>query len=1297
MQADHIPQEVLNFIEEAVLAERNRALSEGEKFVLSGIWQGKTYEDMAKSSEYKLSYLMQSAGPKLLKLLSRVLNSSLNKTNFRVAIEVRFKQLHPNADALLALQTMSQQSTELDQNIPKTPQNHFDETLDVSDLVFVGRKDELKEIGEYALDKQTKLTIVKGPGGIGKSSLVYRFANEQANLNKDNCEFIAIIFKSLRRPKKLNEFISELLSTCFSLQIPDTELDEVKALEQLISQLIQYLRSFRCLLILDDFQTVFKSKGLVGEYDIKQYGDYGKLVEQLAGAGHNSHIIITCREFPLKETDNELIKRPIRSIDLRGLKSDEVQTILSKRNLQPSPDQLKQLTDKLGGSPLGIRLVAADIQSRYDGSVSRYLEDIKVSDDLGIRVQELIENLTQPEQELLYRIASYGRAVAYSELPEDILSENLLARLKAYIDSLKGRSLLDLDSRRRYLVHPVIAEGSRALVIKDVLQDIHNQHFDELDALILVKATAEEQDRQEQIRSVLEPLQARLKEVFKTNQDLADHLKQCIATLQVDPERWCGYTTGNLFNLLCGLQIDIEGWDFSELTIRQANFKGVNLRYTNFENTTLVDCLLPEGLGCPDTIAFSPKEEKIAVGDADGKVRLWRFDGTSWQFDRAFEREHTGWVWSLAFSPDGELLASGGDDGIVRLWRVNGKKNRSFLLPLEHSGAVKSVGFSANFYCGSRGNDRGFIAATNDEGMVKLWDASVGFEEITDLHLKNLRGIRLAFCPKQTQRQLFAAASNEGNVQLWSCHNNQLECQWELSLHTCAIYALAFSPNGKILATGTANGSLRLWQVETGEQIQLLEHQNDDILSHDDAIWAVSFSHNGDLLASASYDGTVILWDLVDGRAVQQMKAHKGKVLGVAFNQTSRNLEHILVSASDDKTVKSWKIESSPNGEKRWRVQPTHVFEGLTSWVWNLAFSPDGKTLALACDDGQIPLLQIQQKSANQYCLERIKVLRGDFTRTWTVAFSPNGQVLASGGSDNQVKLWDLATGTQVDILKEHTDPVRSVAFSPDNRVLASTSADYTVVLWDLRELDEYLETYRRNLQEGNWRKLEGIVEAIATLTEHDGQVWSSTFSHDNRILASAGEDGKIVLRKFNNGTDDIFKLFAPPSRNPEIAINILEGHEDKIWSLAFNPDDRLLASASSDRTIKFWDVQTSKCIASLEGHTDQVHSVVFSPDGKFLVSGGNDGAINLWDVRQTKLIKTFSKKHDHWIWSIAWNTQYSLIASGSHDETVILWDTKGNEVSKFINQPFAGMNIRGIKALPEEKYRFLDLGAIEQ
>jgi WD40 repeat protein len=423
-------------------------------------------------------------------------------------------------------------------------------------------------------------------------------------------------------------------------------------------------------------------------------------------------------------------------------------------------------------------------------------------------------------------------------------------------------------------------------------------------------------------------------------------LKRCLETLQRSPTQWRRYAAGNIFNLLRYLDIDREGWDFSGLVLQQADFRGVNLRRTNFANTELIDCVLPEALGCPDTVVFSPKEDKIAVGDADGKLRIWRFDGTTWQFDRAFAREHAGWVWSLAFSPDGELLASGGDDGTVRLWRVNGKKNRSFLPPLEHSGSIQSVAFSSDFYCGVRGNDRGLVLAANDEGVLKIWDAGAAFDPIADSGFEDVQASRIATSPVHDQ-MTFATASEAGMVQLWSWSSKKLELIWELALHNSAVYALAFSPDGQCLATGAANGTIGFWHVATGESTVAIADVA-AVTKHCDAIWSIAFSRDGEIAASAGYDREILLWDTINGSAFKTLKSHKGKVLGVSFNQTARLAEHILVSASDDKTVRSWRITPDIENLENWNVQSNHVFEGLTSWIWQLAFSASGDILAAA-------------------------------------------------------------------------------------------------------------------------------------------------------------------------------------------------------------------------------------------------------------------------------------------------------------------------------------------------------------
>jgi WD40 repeat protein len=1290
MQAEDLPGEVLDFLEGVVLKARQRPLNEGEKYVLRGIWAGHTYDEMVdrSSGKYSKGYLMQSAGPKLLKLLSRELDLDLNKGNLRATLEhkVNFSIPSVNLSNPLAISYEIEQV----QSMPGKPTNYFDETLDVSKDVFFGRDQELRELNTSLLNPQLRLSILKGFAGIGKSSLAYLAASQQV----DGEEFDAVIFKSLRQRRTTVEFIQEILRDGFSLQdfrVPAEGLDSEEIEQASINELIRYLSDFRCLLIIDNFDTVFSREGIL---DFGQSSEgYQTLVEQLAIAGHKSHVLITCRAFPQAMLETRLAGRPVRQINLAGLAPNNVQEILDNQKLRDiTSDNVQLLTSRLGGVPLGVKLAVAEIQNRYSGNLTHYLDTAGVPENLDKLIRTLIADLVPVERNLLYRIASYGRAVAYSELLDDI-DDDLLDNLKSYIDSLRGRSLLALDKRKRYDVHPLIAEISRETTLNKCAEDIQNLSFDNLDAVILVKSSADEFDRQAQVDSVLLPFQQKLKERYSDTQELAEQLQRCLQAIRQSPSQWRGYAAGNIFNLLCSLEINLEGWDFSGLVLQQADFRNVSLRRTRFVGTELIDCVLPEALGCPDTVVFSPTEDKIAVGDADGRVRLWRFDGANWQFDRAFAREHSGWIWSLAFSPDGELLASGGDDETIRLWRVNGKKNRSFFPPLEHSGSIKSVAFSSDFYCGVRGNDRGLIMGTNDEGQIKVWDASLAFD-VVDSGFENISAIRVVTVPSTTQKTVFVTADTTGKVQLWSWANRKLELTWESQLHNGAIYGLAVSPDGQFLATGGEDGSVGFWWVETGEPAVVTD--NSEASRHDDTVWSIAFSRDGKLFASAGFDQTILLWDVKEFSVIQTLKAHQGKVLGVAFNQTSRLSEHLLVSASDDKTVKSFRVMPNQDKLENWNTQSNHILKGLTSWIWQLTFSPSGDVLAAACDDGQTLLLACHEMAQGEFEFEQIGLLKTDKTRTWTVALNSEGDLLATGGSDNQVKLWDLTTKRQIDQLIGHTDAVRSLAYSSDGQILASASADSNVILWDLQDVEDYLADCRSNRGVSN-QKLDGIVESIATLNEHPAQVWAVTFSHNDRILATAGESGEVILYHFDQGTEDIFRMFVPIRRKSELKTNILRGHTDTIWALAFSPDDTLLASSSSDCTIRLWDMATCKCAGTLEGHTDQVHSISISSDGKYLVSSGNDNTIRIWNVRNHELVKTVEKAHQHWIWAISCHPRIpSIFASGSLDERISLRKIDSDKISSFLNQPFAESSIREMVLPQEEKARFLALGASE-
>jgi hypothetical protein len=237
-------------------------------------------------------------------------------------------------------------------------------------------------------------------------------------------------------------------------------------------------------------------------------------------------------------------------------------------------------------------------------------------------------------------------------------------------------------------------------------------------------------------------------------------------------------------------------------------------------------------------------------------------------------------------------------------------------------------------------------------------------------------------------------------------------------------------------------------------------------------------------------------------------------------------------------------------------------------WVAEIAFSPDGRLLAVASSIG------VYLYAAAD--LREVRFLPTD-SPVSSVAFSPDGQALASGSLDNTIRLWDAASGALLRTLEGHTDWVHSVAFSPDSRALASASWDNTIRLWDAAS--------------GALRR---------TLEGHTQPVWSVAFSPDGRLLASASDDRTIRLWDAASGA----------------LRRTLAGHTDWVFSVAFSPDGRALASGSDDKTIRLWDAASGQLLRTLEGHTYWVWSVAFSPDGRALSSGSWDGTVRLWVVR---------------------------------------------------------------------------------
>jgi eukaryotic-like serine/threonine-protein kinase len=588
-------------------------------------------------------------------------------------------------------------------------------------------------------------------------------------------------------------------------------------------------------------------------------------------------------------------------------------------------------------------------------------------------------------------------------------------------------------------------------------------------------------------------------------------------------------------------------------------------------------------------VAYSPDATRLASGGSDGTVRVW--DVITGKEVLPPLRGHTGDVYAVAYSPDGSELASAGHDKTVRVWdSTTGELTRTLGLG-EIDDEVRSVAFSPD---GLR------LVAGDYANEVRVWDVTTG-QEVRFSPLKGHATVidSVAYSP---DGKWLASACQGSIVRVWDAATGELKR--DLVAATSGAMAVAFSPDGVRFATGSLEGTVKMWDVTTGRLLR-------DLTGHTSGVISVAFSPDGRRLASSSVGGVIKVWDwdavspepraltLKDqywqsGQEPLTLMGHTGSVSQVAFSPDGMQ----LASAGADGSIKVWAargdpeartLESrivafSPDGKwlastswnitsfKLWDTttgQEGHTFDAHTAQVLDVAFRPDGQSIASAGFDKTVKLWDLAT-GHNRHTLQ------GHTDIVCSVAFSPDGKWLASGGSDKTVKLWHVATGQLQCSLTGHTAGVSSVAFSPDGTRLVSAGRDRTVRLWDLTTCRP-VQTFKC-----------------------DAWQLRLAFSPDGSRLATAATDRTIRILDVRTGEP----------------IREFEGNTAVIRALAFTPDGRRLASTSRDGTVKLWDAATGQEALLLRGRISDVQGVAFSPDGTRLATADNDCRLMLWDAR---------------------------------------------------------------------------------
>ena len=517
---------------------------------------------------------------------------------------------------------------------------------------------------------------------------------------------------------------------------------------------------------------------------------------------------------------------------------------------------------------------------------------------------------------------------------------------------------------------------------------------------------------------------------------------------------------------------------------------------------------------------------------------------------------------------------------------------------------------------------------------------------------------------------LLAVASQIG---IWIYDVQTSEALSLLTGHTGAVNRIAFSPDGKTLASGGNDNTLRLWDVETQTEIGALEGH----AGGPNSIW---FSPDGRTLASRDDDNTLRLWDVDTQTQIRTLEGYTGTVESVSFSPDGKT----IATGGQDEIVRLWDVSTRTE---------IGTLEGHTGYVSSVSFSPDGTTLASGSWDGTVRLWDVSTRT-------EVGILEGHTSLVRSVAFSPDGKTIASGSNDNTLRLWDVDTLAEIGGLEfgSFSRLVTGIAFSSDGQRIAIKSGHGA---WSrVREWEVATQILRNgyfvdpeHIWEVYWvvntlvREQQENIRTI--LEEHLGDVNSISFSPDGRILASGSVDGGTVLWDVPAQTK-IGKLenwgIKCVSFSPD-GITIASGGYGswmRLWnvptqtrigslipaggvnSVVFSPDGHTLASGGSNAIVRLWDLDTQIEISRHSEHFGNhywdgdywgVNSVVFSPNGRILVSAGSiDATMRLWDVGTWTEVAIL-RGHTGWVKSVAFSPGGKIIVSGSNDRTVRIWD----------------------------------------
>lgn len=498
---------------------------------------------------------------------------------------------------------------------------------------------ELALLEQWLIQERCRVVALLGMGGIGKTSLAAKLSQKVQGW------FECVIWRSLYNAPPLFDLLGDLIQFFSHDQVLETDLP--KSVDGTISQLIEYLQQQRCLIVLDNVETILQTGAYAGCYR-EGYEDYGLLIKRLGQIIHQSSLVLTSREKPkdIASLGGETLA--VRSLQLTSLEVVAGQKIFEAKGFFGSESELPAVVERYAGNALALKIVATTIQDVFDGNIAEFLQHYTaVFGNIRDLLDQQFSRLAYLEKDIMCWLAINREPVSLSEIREDIVSPIPPQNLLEALESLARRSLIE-RSTALFTLQPVVMEYVTQRLIEVVCEEIETQNLDLFRCHALMKA-AKDYVRETQIRLILKPVINGLLTVLRSKRNLENQLTQILARSPETSALEQSYTAGNILNLLCHLETDLRGYNFSYLSVWQADLRNVKLHDVNFQNANFDRSVFTETFGGVSSLSFSPNGKLLALGDTNGEIRFYQV--SDWQ--QIFTcKGHTNWVVSLAFSPD---------------------------------------------------------------------------------------------------------------------------------------------------------------------------------------------------------------------------------------------------------------------------------------------------------------------------------------------------------------------------------------------------------------------------------------------------------------------------------------------------------------------------------------------------------------------------------------------------------------------------------------------------------------------